>query len=253
MIQLARGPSCVAHLVTAVQRELLGSLNTVRKARRVLKILVPLIEEKQGTFEAEPLGAPAPVPVPATPAIPPPPPVRPTPMPPPVPRPVIPRGRNRVHLLLFATTLAGGAAALWETYRSSTIAFTAAAILLGAIIILSVVSLVYQGRRRVKKSVAAITWTIMLGYIIAWMIIFTVYSMIHVFQQIPRQVDRQKPPPIVQPEMTLSALRQMPGFDYVLLIYGACSAALGIAGLGAIFLGGRPALKEPPPLPGEIN
>jgi hypothetical protein len=55
MVQLARGPTCVTHLVTAVQRELLGSLNTLRKARRAFKTLVPLIEEKQGKLDLETL------------------------------------------------------------------------------------------------------------------------------------------------------------------------------------------------------
>jgi hypothetical protein len=246
MIQLARGPSCVTHLITAVQREMLASLNTVRKARRVLKVLVPLIEEKQGKFEPEPAGAPRP----AIRANPPPPRERPISMTPPPTRAGRPPGENRIHFFLFATTLAGGVAAFWETYWSSAISFTAAAILLGAIIVLSVIALVYQGRRRIKKSVAGITWTIMVGYIVAWMVIFTVYTMIHSFQQIARPMDKQKPP-VVQVEMTPAALRQMPGFDYVLLIYGACSAALGMAGIGAIFLGRPPETKEPPPLPGH--
>jgi NADH:ubiquinone oxidoreductase subunit 6 (subunit J) len=249
MIQLVRGPSCVTHLVSAVQRELLASLNTVRKARRVLKVLVPLIEEKQGKFEPETPGTPRPAIV-ANPSLPR---DRLIAMTPPAARAGRPPGQNRIHSLLFMTTLAGGAAALWETYRSSAIAFSAALILLGAIIVLSVIALVYQGRRRIKKSMATITWTIMVGYIVAWMIIFSAYTMIHSFQQMDRRVDKQKPPRFIQAEMTTAALRRMPGFDYVLLIYGACSAVLGIAGIGAIFLGRPMDWKEPPPLPGQTG
>lgn len=247
MIQLARGPSCVTHLVTAVQRELLASLNTVRKARRALKILVPLIEEKQGKFEPELPGSSAAAPIQSAPSS-----ARPVSITPP-PRAVLPPGRNRVHFLLFGTTLAGGAAALWETFRSSTISLTATSILLVAIIVLSVITLVHQGKRPVAKGVAAITWTIMVGYIVAWLVIYTAYTMVYSIQKVARPIDHAKPPPVIDnSELTPAILRQLPGFDYVLFIYGAFSAALGVAGIGAIFLG-RSTLKQPPPLPGQID
>jgi hypothetical protein len=246
MIQLVRGPSCVTHLITAVQRELLGSLNTVRKARRVLKVIVPLIEEKQGKFDPQPAGSPAPPSIQRAVS------VLPTSTAPP-PAAVILAGPSRVHLLLFATTLAGGAAALWETFRPSGLSLTTASVLLAVIIVLSVITLVYQGRRRVKKSVATLTWTIMVGYIVAWLIIYSVYTMVFAIQQTNQSMAQHQQPPVFQTaELTPVVLRRMPGFDYVLLIYGACSAALGLAGIGAVFLG-REAVKEPPPLPGQIH
>jgi hypothetical protein len=241
MIQLARGPSCVTYLMTAVQRELLSSLNTVRKARRGLKRLVPLIQEKQGVYDpamlAEPIQMPrsreaavAPAVVPGTSVI-----VR----------------VSRIHFVLFAMTFAGGCIALWETFSSSSGTITATAILLAATIILAVVTLAMQARHRVNKTVAALTWTITLGYIVAWIVIYTVYTTVYSVQQAVQRAPRQKPSQ-VNVQLTPSTLRQMPGFDYVLLVYGACSATLGAAGLGALFFR-RPRVNEPPPLPAKTN
>lgn len=244
MVKLARGPSCVTHLVTAVQRELLGSLNTVRKARRVLKILVPLIEEKQGRFEPESpgiLARPSPQRAVSAP---------PTSFALPASAP-LPLARSRVHLLLFATILAGGVSALWETFWSSGISLAAATVSLAVIIVLSVITLVYQSRRRVQKSVAVLTWTSMVGYIVAWMVIYMAYSIMNGFEQAARQA-RQPDQPFQAIELTPMVLRRMPGFLYVLFLYGACSIALGVAGIGAVFLG-RGSAKRPPPLPGQVD
>jgi hypothetical protein len=250
MIQLIRGPTCVTHLVTAVQRELLGSLNTVRKARHALKTLVPLIEEKQGALDPAALEAA-------------PPPVRPSmgtgaaigasqgllPTTAPIPQPVaIPTlGWSWPHLLLFGTTLLGGCVALWESYRPSSLSIVVAAILLAGILVLSVVALVSQGRRRVKKSIAVLTWTIMIGYIVAWLVIYSVYAGIHSLQRAAERAKTNKPPEIMT-ELSPGALRQMPGFDYVLVVYGICSVGLGLAGMGTM-LGRRPRPPEPSSMP----
>jgi len=50
-INLARGPSCVCRLKTAVQTELLPALGRTGSARRTLAIIKPLIEQAQGTLE----------------------------------------------------------------------------------------------------------------------------------------------------------------------------------------------------------
>jgi hypothetical protein len=244
MVQLARGPSCVTYLVTAVQRELLGSLNRLRKARRALKILVPLIEEKQGKFEL-PTGAET-----ATPgvsgaqrSV--------TPMPP-VPAIVAPASSSRFrwfHFALFATTFLGGCVALWERFSSSPLTMNAASYFLAAIVLLAIIALVVQGRRRVNKMVAALTWTITIGYIVAWFLVFSIYTTIYSLQRARERAARHRPPEIVF-DLKPSSLRQMPGFDYVLLFYGVCSAALGLGGIGSLFLSG-PRGKGPPPLPAQ--
>ncbi len=57
MLNLAFGPTCIAQLRTAVQAELLPSLNRMRTARRVLTRLRPLIEQAQGQLSAEEIAA----------------------------------------------------------------------------------------------------------------------------------------------------------------------------------------------------
>jgi hypothetical protein len=250
-IQLARGPTCVTHLVTAVQRELLGSLNTLRKARRALKTLVPLIEEKQGRLDPAALGDSNTLPGQPSSAA----------------RPAVPStGMERragaadslvvasqlsrlslPHLLLFAATLAGGGAALWEFFRPSPASLVSAALLLAAIIILSVVALVAQGRRRINMAVSSLTWTIMVGYIVAWLIIYTFYSSMNAFQRNARRVDANHPPQLFS-DLSASELRQMRGFDNVLLFYGGCSIGLGVVGLGTLLFR-RDRVPQPPPLP----
>ena len=252
MIQLVRGPTCVTHLVTAVQRELLGSLNTLRKARRALKTLVPLIEAKQGKLDLEALadsnslpGRPTSAGRPAVPST-----VideRPAAAAHP---PVVPSQLSRLslpHLLLFSATLTGGAAALWESFRPSPASMISAAVLLAAIIILSVVALVAQGRRRINTAISSLTWTIMIGYIAAWLIIYTFYSSMNALQRNVRDVRAKRPPQLFS-DLSARELRRMRGFDNVLLFYGGCSIALGLAGLGTLLLR-RERVPQPPPLP----
>ncbi|MFN2621772.1 MAG: hypothetical protein ABR611_02910 [Chthoniobacterales bacterium] len=243
MIQLARGPSCVTYLLTAVQRELLGSLNTLRKARRVLKTVVPLIEEKQGKFDSSSVAEPGAPPLraasSATRAVIPAAPVTPS----------ISVRPSRIHLALFITTFIGGCVALGEAFRSSTVTLIGAAILLAAIIVLAVITLALQGRRRVSKLVAALTWTITVGYIVAWIVIYTVYSTSFALQQAVERASTHQPPN-ASFDVPLRSLRQMHTFGYVVLIYGACSAALGVAGVSALFIN-RPRLNAPPPLPAQ--
>lgn len=242
MIQLARGPSCVTYLVTAVQRELLGSLNTVRKARRGLKVLVPLIEQKQGVFDpaavAEPIQTSSSRGAAAVPAA--------------VSSPSISARASRLHLALFATTLAGGCIALWEAFKPSSVGLTATVVLIAAIIVLAVITLAMQGRRSVNKTAAVLTWTITIGYIVAWIMIYSVYTWIYAIEQSTKVAHspRNQKPPDLSVELTPAVVRQMPGFDYVLLVYGACSLTLGVVGIGALFFG-RPRMKQPPPLPVE--
>jgi len=50
---LAQGPSSTCHLSTAVQTEQLPSLNRLRRARRVLGQLQPLIAQAQGQLASE--------------------------------------------------------------------------------------------------------------------------------------------------------------------------------------------------------
>jgi hypothetical protein len=75
------GPTCVAHLKTAVQTEQLFSWNRLRVARKCLAILRPLIEQAQGTIQPDELKARIQNRIPHQPPAPPPPAGAPAPMP----------------------------------------------------------------------------------------------------------------------------------------------------------------------------
>ena len=57
IINSLRGPGCICQLHTAVQVELLPSLNRVRRAQRLLERLRPLIETAQGLMTREEIAA----------------------------------------------------------------------------------------------------------------------------------------------------------------------------------------------------
>lgn len=48
LVNVAFGPTCAAHIQTAVQRQKLTSLGRLRAARNTLRMLLPLIESAQG-------------------------------------------------------------------------------------------------------------------------------------------------------------------------------------------------------------
>ena|ERR1051326_841810 len=65
LVNLARGPSCVCHVRTAVQTERLPTLGRVRLARKVIDRVRPLIERAQGPAAPEAAQPDSPAPLPA--------------------------------------------------------------------------------------------------------------------------------------------------------------------------------------------
>jgi hypothetical protein len=53
LINLFRGPTCICHIMTAVQEDQLPSLNRLRVARKVIETLRPAIERVQGRLSPE--------------------------------------------------------------------------------------------------------------------------------------------------------------------------------------------------------
>jgi len=53
LVNIFRGPTCVCHIMTAVQEDELPSLNRLRVARKVIETLRPVIERVQGGFSPE--------------------------------------------------------------------------------------------------------------------------------------------------------------------------------------------------------
>jgi hypothetical protein len=57
LVNVARGPTCICHIMTAVQEDQLPSLNRVRVARKVIGTLKTAIENVQGTLSPEQIHA----------------------------------------------------------------------------------------------------------------------------------------------------------------------------------------------------
>jgi hypothetical protein len=53
LVNIFRGPTCVCHIMTAVQEDELPSLNRLRVARKVIETLRPVIERVQGRLNPE--------------------------------------------------------------------------------------------------------------------------------------------------------------------------------------------------------
>jgi hypothetical protein len=53
LANIFRGPTCICHIMTAVQQEQLPSLNRLRVARKVIEMLRPAIERVQGRLSPE--------------------------------------------------------------------------------------------------------------------------------------------------------------------------------------------------------
>jgi hypothetical protein len=243
LVNALLGPTCVTHLRTAVQKEELPPLNRLRKARRVLGTLLPVIAERQGILDPATLAGNLPGASPAHSG---------SHVPPmPFAGETARAGRSWIHAAAFVVLLLSGGAALWEEAHSSALWLNMNAALLACAAVLVVCALIAQGRRRVAKPVMVLTWIDTGFYIIGTSVVYMVYVFIYSFQRATsgRPVERGA---AVMP----STFRHMPGFDYVLLTYGICSLLLGALGLVLLFTSrpaGRSSSSAPPPIPGAVS
>jgi hypothetical protein len=168
LINTLRGPTCQTHIRTAVQLEQLPSLSRLPVARRVLRLVQPLIVEAQGAATSEELGtAPwmiAATPVGAAPA------VRSEPKP-------VRADRGRLHGALFGLLIVEAvltAVAFFFSDEPISI-FSLLALLGGAIV--CVTALIRQGETDLSAAVRGVA-KVALGYYILKCVIAFVYMMI---------------------------------------------------------------------------
>jgi hypothetical protein len=229
VMNLLKGPSCVTHIRTAVQLEELASLKRLRKVRKTLGILLPKIAERQGAFDAaliasatadhRPRQIASSAPLLSSPT----------------------RRSSLAHACCFGLLLLGGAGAFVEYITPSTPSLIINTILLAGILMSAIWAVIRQSRWRLPRGVRPITWAVLLGYISGWYVVYLVMTMAYAFTN--ARARRQTSPF----EISLTALRHAPGFDYVLIVYGSCSVVLGFVGL--LLLLQRQPLAVPPPLP----
>lgn len=241
LVNFLLGPTCETHLQTAVQREQLPSLRRLRTARKVLRLLRPLLEQAQGQLTAEEARARAATLAAA--------PVAPAPV---KPAPVSHPCRGPFHALLFALLLVDGllnGAAIF--LNSMPLSLVQLAVLFGVVMTL-VGALIRQqdtdlpaGLRRLVR--------VIIGYVCVLLATGFVINFVHAIQN-----------PSMQNE--LAAMKHFASLDPfehpwllgVFTVLCACSSALGL--IGVVLLSryhrarppavvGTPPATQPPRLP----
>jgi hypothetical protein len=242
---LVRGPSCRTHIQTAVQTDRLPMLKRLRKTERVLRSLFPLIEQAQGKLEPGTRTAEV---------------------------DLVSKSKNvlastnettvslaaaagteitdisPLHILTFALVLLGGLFAIWEVNFPSMASLTAVIAFFCLASISAVLALVRQGKRRVHSVAAAMTWAVVISYIVGGLGVQTVFTWTDAFmrERLGATAPNARAPLMHQP--TPFEMRNLPGFAGVLWVFGILSIMMGA--LGLIFaLSPPPPRAQPPPLP----
>ncbi len=233
LVNLLKGPTCVCHIVTAVQEELLPSINRLRVADKVLPILESVIEHAQGRVSPEEMAA----------------------------APADgntryarsaesrPRGqtggegtkkraaeyRGSAHLIAFSLLLAVGvltAIDLGTRHLPSLMAFSM--VLGAAYSTFLVIALIWQRGAATSGGMRSVTWacfafvcvSLCLGYAI------TVYAMVHAMMPRPRIMANQW-------DISRVILHLSPHTSpFLMAVYGfeaVCSFVLGVLGLACVF------------------
>lgn len=237
---LIRGPSCRTHVQTAVQTDVLPMLNRVRKTRRVFQQLFPLIQEAQAkavpnerlttSVAQSPLTSTAATARPDQPVA------------------AEPVSRQRaplsfVHLGTFFALLLAGAAALLNVTTRSPWSFVVMLILFFAAGLGGICSLIFQVKHSTSRAAAAAAWLVVIGCFMGGIGVNAGYCWYDMFL---RAQSSRVPPHFRQ--VSPLTMRVMPGFDYVLWVFGFAAVTLGLLGLISVFMPAF-ARPEPPPLP----
>lgn len=162
------GPTCICHIRTPAQTEILPSLNRLRTARRVMGKILPLIEKEQGRLTPEILEK--------------------TPMSPAEMQKTPGSGREQkqvspgFHRILFALLFTGGFLTIGDMLSDFTV-FTLLSYLLSmSFMVLLIIALVRQHGSDLEEKVKICTWSA-LGFIIAENICGLVLYFFLIFQQ----------------------------------------------------------------------
>jgi hypothetical protein len=232
LYHLARGPSCACHIVTAVQEDLLPTVNRLRVSRKVIPLLKSAVERAQGSVSPEEMAA-APVED--------------------GPRYVAPEWngaqgltgqettagragqyRGWAHVAAFCLLLiAGVLTAIDLTTRHLPLLVTACALLGVAFSLFVVVALIKQRGGAASRMVRSLTWAcfalICLSFCLGYAV--TVHAMVRTMMVTPKMAPDQWD--IVRTVVTLSPRSS----SFLTVSYGfeaACSLVLGGLGLASV-------------------
>lgn len=169
LINLAGGPTCACHLKTAVHQEELPSLRRLRRARKILNQLQPLIEQAQGTVSREEVAArfqsilqelnlTEPVAIGQTPGY----------------VAVVKPYRSRMHGLLYGLLLLDAVVSVLHIYLPSTLVIILAMLIQLGVLGSLILALVKQDETDLKPALKSLTWVVgvyvAINYIIGYVI-----------------------------------------------------------------------------------
>ncbi len=216
LINWLKGPTCICHLRTAVQKEKLPSLNRVRTARKAVKLLRSMIEEAQGILSPEALAENIPKIFPET---------------------LAERGNNsdnpfprheygKTHHILFWLLLVIGVADITDLFYNHPVISFFGGIMVMGVCVCVIIALVRQHDSDMKNALQVITW-ITLGYACVTLIFGYIFSFVTVIKH-PQIAHNQWE--ILKAVSALSPLDSpwLTGY-YVFSI--SCEFMLGISGL----------------------
>jgi len=221
LINILRGPTCICHILTAVQEEQLPSLNRLRVARRVIGALRVVIEKTQGVLGPDEVKASESEEV-----------VHPSPS---VQRFQKPRNRKQevrhydgaIHMIVFALILADGLLTGILVFRHTAIMSGVSSVLTLLWSILIVIALVRQRETDIPGSVRTMTWVslgfLCLSYFLGYILMITT-MVANRQQEFTTQWDFYRAMLNLSPQ-------DFPFRMAVYLFSAACSIALGALGL----------------------
>ena len=228
ILNIALGKTCATQLQTRVQKRELP-IRRLRKALRVVDQLSGKIETAQAEFAlATPAQTQPAAPAPVTPA-------STSSVPPPLPREKPISGRGWVHAIVFAFLMLSGVIEIWAGLQHTAWLRYSACAALFLNLLVGIAGLLLQRRFRLWRRPSIVVWISFIAHAVALPTIYFVYSMIYSFQMLKPPAPGAPSSPLSM-QMPLSALGNLPGFDMVLLISGAISAALALAGYFAMLL-----------------
>jgi len=227
LLNVSRGTTCRAQLQTRVQTQSLP-LRRVRTATRVVAALSERINLAQANLVVPEMGTPPNTVPPAAgnraPG---------SVLPPPLPQARATGTTTWLELAMLALFFASGMLALLEAQRHSSLVYTVYCLVV--INLVSSIAAVIQSRsRRVRSRTGPVAWISVIGHAITLPVVYTIFSIVSGVEA----ARRVKPGQVPAVQLTMNGLRELAGFNYVLLGYGIFALFLGCA--GTIILVSRP-------------
>jgi hypothetical protein len=216
LLHLLHGPTCVTHLKTKVQTRPLP-LRRTWKALRVVRQLSEKITAAQADIAITTVSTAAGAPTATAPTN--------AGEPPALPNEIATAGEATwLQISMVGALVLTGTVALLEWWwHIPGVAYFVYALAL-ANLGLAISVLVQQRRQRLQNQVTIAAWASTVSHAVALPLVYTAFNIVHAMQaeRTPVFASGQR----LNPQLTISALRDLAGFNWVLLSYGICALIL---------------------------